>query len=211
MKKFLQFSAGAFLLLAGVSLVIASVQPAYGGDEHISKVAPDARPMNIVYVNIDTVNIQYKAYTELADSANGGLESLIAAYAKMSQELETRYALLQERVSMATISTDEAMKEENAINMGLDLLRQQEAQIAFLESDAMAKNDSISAVVALFFDAYAEKNDVDYVLMYGTGMPILYANPDLDVTGEAVKQLNADYERARLRKKEEHPEKKKEK
>lgn len=196
MKKFLQFSLGAFLLLAGISLVIASVQPAYGERSTISHAAPDAAALKIVYVNIDTVNNQYKAYLNLADSANHALAITMESYQKHAAELQERYNTLQLRVNMGAISVDAAAKEEAAINEGLDKLRIQETQLATLESEAMKKNDSISMLVALFFDEYAKKNGIDYVLMYGTGMPIIYANDALDVTAEAVKQLNAEYDQS---------------
>lgn len=196
MKKFLQFSLGAFLLLAGISLVIASVQPAYGERSTISHAAPDAAALKIVYVNIDTVNNKYKAYTDLADSTTVILASTMENYQKSAEELQQRYNALQLSVNMGTISTDAAAKEEEAINAGVEKLKQQETRLAFLESQAMEKNDSISVLVAMFFDEYAKKNGIDYVLMYGTGMPIIYANDALDVTAEAVKQLNAEYDQS---------------
>lgn len=73
----------------------------------------------------------------------------------------------------------------------------------------MIKNDSISRVVARFFKEYAEQAHVDFVLMYGTGMPIIYANPSLDVTTEALKQLNAEYDREMLKSKLNRPGRKK--
>lgn len=201
MNRFLQFSIGAFLLLAGTSLVIASVQPAYGERGLISNAAPDPAALKILYVNIDTVNNQYKAFVELADTTSGGLEGKMAEYQKLAEDLQIRYATLQERVNMGTISTDEAVNEEAAVNQGLDRLKRLEAELAFLEADAMAKNDSISAIVAIFFKEYAEKNGVDYVLMYGTGMPVIYASPAHDVTKEAVAELNMAYDRELLKRK----------
>ena len=47
--------------------------------------------------------------------------------------------------------------------------------------------------IALYFHDYSEKHDVDYVLMYGTGMPIIYANPEYDVTKTVLTELNAQY------------------
>ena len=57
----------------------------------------------------------------------------------------------------------------------------------------MPKHDSISQEIALYFDDYSKKHKVDYVLMYGTGMPIIYANEALDVTTAVLTELNAPF------------------
>ncbi len=195
MKKFLQFSIGISLMISACALFMFSVHPAYGDNDRDAKVAVDSSDLNILYVNIDTINLTYKAYTDLADSANQKLNTKVAAYQLLAQNMETRYAKLQERVNMGTISVDDAAAEESAINAGMDVLRKLEAEITLLEADAMAKNDSISALIAVYFKNYSEKHRVDYVLMYGSGMPIIYANPEHDVTKQVVAELNAEYDK----------------
>lgn len=193
MKRFMQFSIEMFLLLAGSSLLIFSVQPAYGEEEKNQLSEDSGEHIIIRYVNIDSINANYLPYLELAESAAMSLGEQFETYRKNAEELQNRYAKLQDQVNMGTISTDAAIKEEAAINDGIERLKIQEAELAVLETAAMAENDSISRDIALYFDNYSKTNHIDYVLMYGTGMPIVYANDNLDITDEVLVELNAEY------------------
>lgn len=157
----------------------------------------DLQGAKVLYVNIDSINYNYHAYTELANDANGNLQGQMAAYQRKAQDLQTRYGTLQEQVNMGTISTDAAAAEEASINAGLDELKRMEANLAYLESEAMRKNDEISGQIAMYFQDYARAKGIDYIMMYGTGMPIIYANDSLDVTYDVVKALNEEYDAAK--------------
>jgi outer membrane protein len=157
----------------------------------------DLQGAKVLYVNIDSINNNYHAYTELATDANNTLQGQMASYQRKAQSLQERYAKLQEQVNMGTISTDAAAAEEASINAGLDELRRMEANLSYLESEALMKNDQISAQIALYFQDYAKAKGIDYIMMYGTGMPIIYANDSLDVTADVVRALNEEYDAAK--------------
>jgi Skp family chaperone for outer membrane proteins len=58
----------------------------------------------------------------------------------------------------------------------------------------MQKNDMISQEIAQYFQGYAKEKGIDYIMMFGTGMPIIYANDSLDVTPDVIQALNAQYD-----------------
>ena len=163
----------------------------------ITSLPKDLQGAKVLYVNIDSINNNYHAYTELAADANNNLNGQMATYQRKAQDLETRYAKLQEQVNMGTISTDAAAAEEAAINAGMDELRRLETNITYLQSAAMQKNDEIYAQIAMYFQDYAKAKGIDYIMMYGTGMPIIYANDSLDVTRDVVVALNQEYDAAK--------------
>lgn len=148
----------------------------------------------VLYVNIDTINSNYRAFSELQKEAGSNLDAQTAAYQKKAADLQERYSKLQDQVNMGTISTDAATAEENSINAGLEDLKRMEANLAYLESAAMEKNDKISQEIALYFRDYAMQKGIDYIMMYGTGMPIIYANDSLDVTRDVLAAMNAEYD-----------------
>lgn len=166
-------------------------------DHVITSLPKDLQGAKVLYVNIDSINNNYHAYTELANNANSNLQGQMAAYQRKAQDLQDRYAKLQEQVNMGTITTDAAAAEEVAINAGLEELKRMELNLQYLESEAMQKNDEISAQIAYYFEGYAEAKGIDYIMMYGTGMPIIYANDSLDVTYDVVKALNEEYDAAK--------------
>ena len=160
----------------------------------ITSLPKDLQGAKVLYVNIDSINMNYHAFSELSQEAGQNLQGQMAAYQRKAADLENRYAQLQEKVNMGTISTVDAENEEKAINAGLDELKRMETNIAYLESEAMQKNDMISQEIALYFADYAQQKGIDYIMMYGTGMPIIYANDSLDVTPDVLNALNAEYD-----------------
>jgi outer membrane protein len=158
----------------------------------------------VLYVNIDSINQNYKAFSDLSKEAGSNLQGQMAVYQKKAADLQARYSQLQEKVNMGTISTDDASKEEASINAGLDELKRMETNLAYLESNAMQQNDKISQEIALYFHDYAKDKGIDYILMYGTNMPVIYANDSLDITNDVLVALNANYDQ----KKQEAPAKK---
>lgn len=193
MKKFLHLCTGISLVVSSVALLLFSVQPAYG--ERESRVVSLNDPsLHVAYINIDTLNNNYKAYLELEQAAGDSLDFKLEQYQKKASELETRYARLQDRVNRGLISVEAAALEEETISKGMNALSMQETEIAYLQERAMAANDSISADVAAYMNDYAKKNNIDYVFMYGAGMPIIYANDALDITQTTLNALNAQYD-----------------
>lgn len=158
------------------------------------KLPKNLQGAKVLYVNIDSINSHYHAYTELAQEAEGNMQGQMAAYQRKAQDLQDRYSKLQDQVNMGTISADAATIEEAAINSGLDELKRMETNLAYLESAAMQKNDAISQEIAMYFHDYALSKGIDYIMMYGTGMPIIYANDSLDVTTDVVFALNEEYD-----------------
>ncbi|HTF06511.1 MAG TPA: OmpH family outer membrane protein [Bacteroidia bacterium] len=148
----------------------------------------------VLYVNIDSINTNYRAFSELSQEAGSNLQNQMAVYQRKAAALQDRYAKLQEQVNMGTISTDAAEAEEKSINAGLDELKRMETNLAYLESNAMQKNDMISQEIALYFREYAMEKGIDYIMMFGTGMPIIYANDSLDVTNDVLVALNQEYD-----------------
>lgn len=158
------------------------------------KLPKDLQGAKILYVNIDSINTNYHAFTELSQEAGSGLQNQMAVYQRKAANLQERYAKLQEQVNMGTIATADAEKEEASINAGLDELKRMETNLAYLESNAMQKNDMISQEIALYFRSYAQEKGIDFIMMFGTGMPIIYANDSLDVTRDVVVALNQEFD-----------------
>lgn len=158
------------------------------------KLPKDLQGAKVLYVNIDSINTNYHAFTELSQEAGSSLQNQMAVYQRKAANLQERYAKLQEQVNMGTIATADAEKEEASINAGLDELKRMETNLAYLESNAMQKNDLISQEIALYFRSYAQEKGIDYIMMFGTGMPIIYANDSLDVTKDVVVALNQEYD-----------------
>ncbi len=152
---------------------------------------------HVLYVNIDSIDSKYEAFTDLSKEAGGNYAYLQKNYQKKALELQQRYDTYQQKVQMQTISGDDAIKEEAAINAGMEDLKKMEANISALEGVAMEKNARITAEITTYFKSYAKDKGIDFILAYGGASNVLYANDSLDVTEDVLSALNDNYRKTK--------------
>ncbi len=151
----------------------------------------------VLYVNIDSIDRKYEAFADLSKEAGGNVAYLQKQYQKKAIDLQTRYDTYQQKVSMGTISSDEAMKEEAAINAGMEDLKKMEANMASLEGVAMEKNARITNDITTYFKSYSKDKGIDFILAYGGASGVLYANDSLDITSDVLNALNENYRKSK--------------
>jgi hypothetical protein len=136
-----------------IGFLVRSIHPAFAvNPETNTNTTETSPPGKILWINVDSVDLKYKAFTAA-----------------------------------------DAQAEEIAIRNETDKLRQEEAQLASLEENAMKDNAVIMADITVFLDAFSHRKNADYILGYGSAMNVLYANTTLDVTTEVVDELNKRY------------------
>lgn len=147
----------------------------------------------VLYVNIDSIDMKYEAFTDLAKESTSSYNYQLQVYQTKAKALQDRYDLLQQKIKMGTISSDEATKEENSINAEAEDLKKMESNITSLENNAMQKNAIITQDITTYFKQYSRDKGIDYILGYGSSSNVLYANDSLDVTKDVLEALNANY------------------
>jgi outer membrane protein len=153
----------------------------------------------VLYVNIDTISLKYEAFADLSKEAGGGLAYLQQSYQKKAMDLQARYDLYQQKVQNGAISSDDAAKEETAINAGMEDLKKMEGTIQRQESAAYEKNARITNDITTYFKSYSKDKGIDFILAYGTsaGGTVLYANDSLDITRDVLTALNENYRKTK--------------
>lgn len=147
----------------------------------------------VLYVNIDSIDTKYEAFTDLTKEAGNNYNYQMQVYQTKAKALQDRYDLLQQKSQMGTISSDDAAKEEAAINAGMVELQKMQNNLAALENNAMQKNAIITNDITTYFKKYSQEKGIDYILGYGSSSNVLYANDSLDVTTDVLNALNANY------------------
>lgn len=147
----------------------------------------------VLYVNIDSIDMKYEAFADLTQEAGKNYNYQMQVYQTKAKSLQDRYELLQQKSQMGTISSDDAAKEEAAINAGMAELKKMENNLAALENNAMQKNAIITNDITTYFKKYSQEKGIDYILGYGSSSNVLYANDSLDVTTDVLNALNANY------------------
>ncbi|MDQ3109815.1 MAG: OmpH family outer membrane protein [Bacteroidota bacterium] len=201
MKSFLKICFGISLVLLSAGFLLRSVQPVFalGIDETKN---PEASSIGLgseklLYVDIDTVNLNYKAFQDLAKEAGDSYAKKQKEYQKKALDLQDRYDRYQRQVQMGTITSSTAMLEEQAIAYGMDNLKFLEEEIAAMEAEAMEKNAKITTDITLMLKGFAAEKGVDFIFAYGGATNLLYADSRFDVTDEVLAKLNTDYEKKR--------------
>lgn len=151
------------------------------------------RPMRIAYVNVDTINKNYKRM----EAARLKLEEEVSI---MQKEYDSKLRSYQNWVQKVQEDFDTYLRSKQEKVQQEMMKRQQEIQqyeqemqmkLAQKESDLNRKNIE---KIQQFCKSYAEQNGFDYVLMYQMGGPVLYANDQYDVTDDVLHELNEDYD-----------------
>lgn len=154
--------------------------------------------INIAYVNLDTLLLEYKYSIKLN-------EDFLTEQAKAKANLETRmksfekkYNEFSEKARLGSFISQKSMETQQ------NELLQEQANIQKLEQELTEKlmkqqtqlNNELLDTVSNFIKEF---NDGRYVLILGNaaGGGILYAEPEMDITNQVVKQLNQRYSKSK--------------
>ncbi len=147
----------------------------------------------VLYVNIDTIGAKYAAYADLSVETNSSASYLQKQYDKKAGDLQARYDAYQQNVAKQLLSDNQREAEEAAINAGTEELKKLQDQMSVLENAAMEKNAKITNDITTFFNIYYKAKNIDFILGYGGGAGVLYANDSLNITNEVLNALNENY------------------
>lgn len=153
---------------------------------------------SIAYVNLDTLLLEYKYSIKLN-------EDFLTEQAKAKANLETRmksfekkYNEFSEKARLGSFISQKSMETQQ------NELLQEQANIQKLEQELTEKlmkqqtqlNNELLDTVSNFIKEF---NDGRYVLILGNaaGGGILYAEPEMDITNQVVKQLNQRYSKSK--------------
>ncbi len=154
--------------------------------------------INIAYVNLDTLLLEYKYSIKLN-------EDFLTEQAKAKANLETRmksfekkYNEFSEKARLGSFISQKSMETQQ------NELLQEQANIQKLEQELTEKlmkqqtqlNNELLDTVSNFIKEF---NDGRYVLILGNaaGGGILYAEPEMDITNQVVEQLNQRYSKSK--------------
>jgi outer membrane protein len=156
----------------------------------------EAPAFKVAYVNSDTVTTYYDFSKHMTSklqasqsSAESKLKGLYSKYEKQRKDFEAQAPI-----------------------MGQDELQRKAQEIGQLEQSIMQKEQELSAELAQkeaqvmtdyvyetdkFMQVIGKQLGYDYVMSYRVGGPMLYANPELDITAEVVELLNLEYKKSK--------------
>jgi len=186
-------------LAASVVVLIMSLTSNKGGGEVVDTnpgvvTMDSAGNINIAYVNLDTLLLEYKYSIKLN-------EDLLTEQAKAKANLESRYRSFEKKYNdfMEKMRLGSFISQASMESQQNDLLNEQaslEQLDAQLTEELMIKQGEMNeelydSVMNFINEAYEGK----YTLILGNaaGSNILYATPGMNITREVIDELNARY------------------
>lgn len=189
---------GRFILdlLMIAAIIVLFVLHFCGGKKAEIPVVPEGTPGNgdIVYVNIDTINEQYKLVSLLTDSLEAEKQKQTVLFQNRQNSLEQKLANYQRNMQSGQLTAQQAQYAEASL--------QQENQK--LQADYAAAMEDFETRYAVALQQIADslkaatmrinkKHNASFVFSYGNGGQMLCADPTKDITKEVLVELNKPF------------------
>jgi outer membrane protein len=146
----------------------------------------------VVYVNADSISKLCLYYKELEKTITSKRKKMEDTYGAQMKSLEAEYMGYQQRG--ASMTQEEMQQAQQSIQMKKQQIDQNGAKLQqTLEKEVMTLNKSIEGKITKFMDQYAKIKGYRFILTYGGGSNLLYANDSLDVSFEVINGLNNQY------------------
>ena len=196
MKKYILFAATAVILAACGN----NNEPK---DNNLQKAGGAPTAGSIAYVEIDSVLKNYTPYKEAIEAMTNERESIERTAASKQQALQNSYqqtmAQYEQQVQSGQLDPQTAQKK--AVQLQNSLQSQGQVAAAAYEKQLLELQRKDSINTAAFTDSIhnflADYNkDKGYsMILAKSGLNVLYANPELDITDDVVTGLNKRYKK----------------
>lgn len=160
---------------------------ASGGD------STQANVEKIVYVNADTLLEKYEYFKDIRTRLEEKAKKAQADLQSRSNAFQREIADYQQKAP--TMSAAERQSTEERLARKQDELARhnQNASASFAQEEA-AENEKLYSRITDYLKKHAKENGYKMVLSYSTANPaVLYADESLEITGEVLQALNAEY------------------
>lgn len=154
----------------------------------------NSKPINVAYVDIDTLLSNYDFWKAINKEMIRKEENIRATLNEKAKDLQADYEDFQRKLQNNAYSTRERAEEEQGRIMkkkdDLDKLQEK------LSSDLVAENQKNSIMFRDSINSYLKefnKEGIYNMIISRVGDNLLYADPSMNITNEVLKGLNARY------------------
>ena len=163
-----------------------------------TKTEISGKPMagaKIAFVRNDSIQSSYKFYIKSEKELQESKDAAEATLKKKAEYAMAREKKLNDEARFMTQSEQQkAMMELQ--NLQMDYQRKQEELMNDLAMKEQNLTDKLYQNIEAFLDGYVKEHKIDIVMNYVPRLGFLYINPEMDITADVVKGLNAEYDNA---------------
>lgn len=198
-KKCFRIAQMIFDVLLAAGLITLFILHFCGGKSTVTPVAADpsqAGNGDILYVNIDTINLKYEMVSLLTDSIDVERQRQTVLFQNRQKALENKLANYQRNMQSGQLTAQQAQYAEQS-------LQQESAQ---LQNDYSVALESLEARYTAALNQIADslraavvranaRHNASFVISYGAGGQVIVADPTKDITQEVLDDLNKPFKK----------------
>ncbi|MCB0548652.1 MAG: OmpH family outer membrane protein [Phaeodactylibacter sp.] len=192
MKANISLALNGILLLAvaylfSQHLSSGSKEPAGGG----AAAAETSAPLNIVFVNADTLFNKYEYFRQQQDALEKRQAEAGQRLNQKGAALENEFRAVQQKIQEGLLAPSQIADEEKRLGQKQQaLMAEQEKLSKELVAETQRIQLQLETELRQSLDEMRKRRGYDYILQYGQGSSVLLAADSLDITTEVLEILN---------------------
>ncbi|MFB2117656.1 OmpH family outer membrane protein [Parapedobacter sp. 2B3] len=152
-----------------------------------------ANAEKIVYVNVDTLLEKYEYFKDIRIKLEDKAKKAQADLQSRSNAFQREVADYQQKAATMSASDRQTTEERLARKQDELARHNQNASTSFAQEEA-SENEKLYGRITDYLKKHAKENGFKFVLTYSAASPgVLYADESLEITGEVLSALNAEY------------------
>lgn len=149
---------------------------------------------SVVYVNIDTINEKYEMVSLLTDSIDMEKQRQTVQFQNRQKALENKLANYQRNMQSGQLTPQQAQYAEASLQQESQQLQSDYAQaVESLEARYTAALEQIADSLRAATRRVNAGVNASYVFTYGSGSPMICADPTRDITNAVLDELNKPF------------------
>lgn len=150
-------------------------------------------PLNIVYVNTDTLLEKYNYFRQQQEALAKKEQEANAGFQSRRQSLEKEIAEAQRRAQSGLLAPKDIQQMQQSLGVKQQQLMQEQQRISqeLMQETQQLQAQLQSKIDDLLADMRIERG-YDFILSYGPGTGVLMVNDSLDITPLVLERLNAE-------------------
>ena len=186
-----------FDILMAIGLIVLFIlhftgnKPAKVADPVLTEQKGDG---SVVYVNIDTINEKYEMVSLLTDSIDAEKQRQTVQFQNRQKALENKLANYQRNMQSGQLTAQQAQYAEASLQQESQKLQSDYAQaVESLEARYAAALEQIADSLRAATARVNAGVNASYVFTYGSGSPMICADPSRDITNQVLDELNKPF------------------
>lgn len=151
-------------------------------------------PTKIVYINYDTLLMNYEMYRDLNQQLQAKQEEMRSDLERESQQFERQVQDFQEKVDKHLITSRDAKQRQLELQQEQERIMNRRDQLSMeLAEEEQVMNRKIISSIQNYLKEYNRSHQYNFIISNTFGQPLLYADNALNITQEIIRGLNQQY------------------